>query len=313
MGGKACKGSGRETKGCQGVPCPSEWGGRRGGRWSRWRGWPPCASGLSRVAAGPQMRGRQARAWAGGWPRPRVSGHGRVTGPCFRGTREPSARTFCGDRSRCPDPGEQTCRAVSSTAHYPFVPVMDGGPLKWTPMSQTLLGTSASCMWQSRAGRQRPPQRSSASRRRGRATSLPGGQNRTSRDPPPTPGLVSGRQRAASPLVPPCPRRAGPTRLDGLPSAPAVDGRWSPWSPWSACSVTCAGGIRERTRVCNSPEPQHGGQACVGDVRQQHMCNRRSCPVGGWRPPRPQRSHRCAFILIKSTKRTENTARKPQH
>uniref|UniRef100_G1U1Q1 Thrombospondin-2 n=1 Tax=Oryctolagus cuniculus TaxID=9986 RepID=G1U1Q1_RABIT len=62
---------------------------------------------------------------------------------------------------------------------------------------------------------------------------------------------------------------------------PAVDGRWSPWSPWSACTVTCAGGIRERTRVCNSPEPQHGGKACVGDVKERQMCNRRSCPVGG--------------------------------
>ncbi|XP_023377508.1 thrombospondin-2 [Pteropus vampyrus] len=60
-----------------------------------------------------------------------------------------------------------------------------------------------------------------------------------------------------------------------------IDGRWSPWSPWSACTVTCAGGIRERTRVCNSPEPQHGGQACVGDVREQQMCSRRTCPIDG--------------------------------
>lgn len=62
---------------------------------------------------------------------------------------------------------------------------------------------------------------------------------------------------------------------------PPVDGRWSPWSPWSACTVTCAGGIRERTRVCNSPEPQHGGKDCVGDVKEHQMCNRKSCPVGG--------------------------------
>ncbi|XP_037586995.1 thrombospondin-2 [Cebus imitator] len=60
-----------------------------------------------------------------------------------------------------------------------------------------------------------------------------------------------------------------------------IDGRWSPWSPWSACTVTCAGGIRERTRVCNSPEPQHGGKACVGDVQERQMCNKRSCPVDG--------------------------------
>ncbi|XP_077613506.1 thrombospondin-2 [Crocuta crocuta] len=60
-----------------------------------------------------------------------------------------------------------------------------------------------------------------------------------------------------------------------------VDGRWSPWSPWSACTVTCAGGIRERTRVCNSPEPRHGGKDCVGDVQERQMCNKRSCPVDG--------------------------------
>nr|XP_025858101.1 thrombospondin-2 [Vulpes vulpes] len=60
-----------------------------------------------------------------------------------------------------------------------------------------------------------------------------------------------------------------------------IDGRWSPWSPWSACTVTCAGGIRERTRVCNSPEPQHGGKDCVGDVKEQQMCNKRSCPIDG--------------------------------
>ncbi|KAG3290601.1 thrombospondin 2 [Ictidomys tridecemlineatus] len=60
-----------------------------------------------------------------------------------------------------------------------------------------------------------------------------------------------------------------------------IDGRWSPWSPWSACTVTCAGGIRERSRVCNSPEPQYGGKDCVGDVKEHQMCNKRSCPLDG--------------------------------
>ncbi|XP_052606687.1 thrombospondin-2 [Peromyscus californicus insignis] len=60
-----------------------------------------------------------------------------------------------------------------------------------------------------------------------------------------------------------------------------IDGRWSPWSPWSTCTVTCAGGIRERTRVCNSPEPQYGGKDCVGDVKEHQMCNKRSCPIDG--------------------------------
>lgn len=35
MGGKNCRGSGRETKGCQGVPCPSRWGEGRAGAGAR--------------------------------------------------------------------------------------------------------------------------------------------------------------------------------------------------------------------------------------------------------------------------------------
>ena len=59
-----------------------------------------------------------------------------------------------------------------------------------------------------------------------------------------------------------------------------VNGRWGPWSPWSACTVTCGGGIRERSRLCNSPEPQYGGKPCVGDTKQHDMCNKKDCPVG---------------------------------
>lgn len=59
-----------------------------------------------------------------------------------------------------------------------------------------------------------------------------------------------------------------------------VNGRWGPWSPWSACTVTCGGGIRERSRLCNSPEPQYGGKPCVGDTKQHDMCNKKDCPIG---------------------------------
>ncbi|MEJ1275475.1 thrombospondin 2 [Cricetulus griseus] len=76
---------------------------------------------------------------------------------------------------------------------------------------------------------------------------------------------------------------ANPSFVEGecCPSCSHFDGRWSPWSPWSACTVTCAGGIRERTRVCNNPEPQYGGKDCVGDVKEHQMCNKRSCPIDG--------------------------------
>lgn len=78
----------------------------------------------------------------------------------------------------------------------------------------------------------------------------------------------------ALPLAQPLPHLLSPGLF-------TVDGRWSPWSPWSACSVTCAGGLRERLRVCNNPEPQHGGKACTGDPKQQQMCSKRRCPIGG--------------------------------
>ncbi|XP_015275747.1 PREDICTED: complement component C8 beta chain [Gekko japonicus] len=40
----------------------------------------------------------------------------------------------------------------------------------------------------------------------------------------------------------------------------AVDGNWSCWSSWSACS----GGERRRSRECNNPSAQNGGEPCSG-------------------------------------------------
>ncbi|XP_072130649.1 disabled homolog 1 [Mobula birostris] len=45
----------------------------------------------------------------------------------------------------------------------------------------------------------------------------------------------------------------------------AVDGKWSCWSPWSQC----VNRERKRTRQCNNPPPENGGQMCVGD--NQHI------------------------------------------
>ncbi|KAJ8359776.1 hypothetical protein SKAU_G00163010 [Synaphobranchus kaupii] len=60
-----------------------------------------------------------------------------------------------------------------------------------------------------------------------------------------------------------------------------VDGGWGPWSPWATCSVTCGGGIRGRTRVCNSPRPQYGGKRCIGEAKSTDVCNKQNCPVDG--------------------------------
>ena len=45
---------------------------------------------------------------------------------------------------------------------------------------------------------------------------------------------------------------------------------WQPWGPWGACSATCGvGGVRTRTRVCNSKTGR-----CHGIASQQQTCAR---------------------------------------
>ncbi|KAI7799480.1 hemicentin-1 isoform X1 [Triplophysa rosa] len=64
-----------------------------------------------------------------------------------------------------------------------------------------------------------------------------------------------------------------------------VDGKWSSWVSWGACSVSCGGGTRQRTRVCASPAPQHGGRQCEGNDIHIDFCNSEPCPVhGNWGP-----------------------------
>lgn len=62
-----------------------------------------------------------------------------------------------------------------------------------------------------------------------------------------------------------------------------VDGGWGPWSPWATCSVTCGGGVKNRMRECNSPEPQHGGRKCIGKAGDSDSCNKKVCPIGEYK------------------------------
>ncbi|CAB1323870.1 unnamed protein product, partial [Coregonus sp. 'balchen'] len=62
-----------------------------------------------------------------------------------------------------------------------------------------------------------------------------------------------------------------------------VDGKWSSWVSWGACSVSCGGGTRQRTRLCASPAPQHRGRQCEGNDVHIDFCNSDPCPVhGNW-------------------------------
>ncbi|XP_044178030.1 A disintegrin and metalloproteinase with thrombospondin motifs adt-1-like isoform X2 [Acropora millepora] len=61
-----------------------------------------------------------------------------------------------------------------------------------------------------------------------------------------------------------------------------VDGKWGEWSKWGTCTKTCKQGKQSRTRVCNSPAPQYGGNKCQGDSSQFQDCNRHvPCPIDG--------------------------------
>ncbi|XP_060582796.1 semaphorin-5A-like [Ruditapes philippinarum] len=56
-----------------------------------------------------------------------------------------------------------------------------------------------------------------------------------------------------------------------------VDGSWGNWLDWGACSVTCGGGTRSRSRLCNNPSPSNGGEHCQGSNVNNQNCNSNEC------------------------------------
>ncbi|XP_062857960.1 hemicentin-1 [Trichomycterus rosablanca] len=83
---------------------------------------------------------------------------------------------------------------------------------------------------------------------------------------------------------PPCQGPDTQTQVCTERSCP-VDGKWSSWVSWGACSVSCGGGTRQRTRLCASPAPKHGGRQCEGNDVHIDFCNSEPCPIhGNWGP-----------------------------
>ncbi|XP_066942937.1 hemicentin-1-like isoform X1 [Macrobrachium rosenbergii] len=60
-----------------------------------------------------------------------------------------------------------------------------------------------------------------------------------------------------------------------------VSGGWGEWSPWSECSTTCQQGLRQRTRLCDSPTPAAGGAYCQGDDLEVTPCSNAPCLLDG--------------------------------
>uniref|UniRef100_A0A672IER4 Semaphorin-2A n=1 Tax=Salarias fasciatus TaxID=181472 RepID=A0A672IER4_SALFA len=58
------------------------------------------------------------------------------------------------------------------------------------------------------------------------------------------------------------------------------NGGWTPWSSWGQCSSSCGIGFEVRQRSCNNPAPRHGGRVCVGQGREERLCNdKKPCPL----------------------------------
>ncbi|XP_053398910.1 SCO-spondin-like isoform X2 [Mercenaria mercenaria] len=121
---------------------------------------------------------------------------------------------------------------------------------------------------------------------------VPGGWSNWS---PPGPCSVScgvGTQTRVRNCNNPMPQYGGPDcvglqeeilKCDTLIACP-IDGLWGSWSEYGPCNVKCGIGLHARTRECNSPPPQYGGNKCVGSNMEETKCDtNKKCVIhGGW-------------------------------
>ena len=55
-----------------------------------------------------------------------------------------------------------------------------------------------------------------------------------------------------------------------------MNGSWGEWSDWSECDNICGEGNQTRSRQCDSPAPQYGGEDCQGEDQERQECNKES-------------------------------------
>ena len=58
------------------------------------------------------------------------------------------------------------------------------------------------------------------------------------------------------------------------------NGGYTQWTEFSSCSVTCGGGMQQRTRECTNPAPSNGGKDCnlLGAAFESRNCSSNPCP-----------------------------------
>ena len=59
-----------------------------------------------------------------------------------------------------------------------------------------------------------------------------------------------------------------------------VHGGWTTWPNWTTCPVSCGkeAALLSRSRTCSDPEPEWGGEYCVGESSDEQYCNNFHCP-----------------------------------
>jgi len=78
----------------------------------------------------------------------------------------------------------------------------------------------------------------------------------------------------------------------------SVNGGYSEWSIWTGCSVTCGDGTKSRGRICDNPEPQHGGLDCSEQPELGNDTETVSCTMS----PCPGKEYTCFLYFCKNRK-----------